>query len=71
MEQLLNGALGTPESGPPRNPCGVGDVVRENNFGVMNADWAARGLNLLLRRADGQLATSTTVPFDEIGALVA
>lgn len=47
----------------------VGDVVRENNFGVIDVDWAARKLILQLRRADGQLATSSTVPFDEIGVL--
>jgi alkaline phosphatase D len=52
------------EPGPQR----LGDPVRDENFGFMQIDWAARTLALEVRDAKGAVARRHAISFGEIGA---
>lgn len=48
----------------------VGDVVRVNNFGVIDIDWQGQNIHLQLRDKLGKVVEQTTVSFSEIGVQI-
>lgn len=50
------------EAGPNR----IGDLVTENHFGLIEIDWVARKLDLVLQTQDGQNVRRQSIPFSAL-----